>query len=127
MDQNCNLEQIEEMIEEIDTNGDGEVDFQEFQNTAGKQWFVDAFENKMAKAIILALNRHMDDDDGGSDSNDDDDDRKEPFKQSESAYYEEQIEELNMKLRALQERNPSNQEDPLLKDDEMAHRMHSLI
>jgi len=129
MDQNCNLQQIEEMIEEIDTNGDGEVDFQEFQNMAGKQWFLDAFENKMAKAIILALNRHMDDDDGGSDSNDDDDDddRKEHSKQSESADYIEQIEALNMKLKTLQERNASNQEDPLLKDDEMAHRMHSLI
>lgn len=68
MEKQLSNEEIADLMEEIDVNNDGQIDFDEFKVMVHKQWFAEAFEHKMAKAMVAALDRYvvLGDDDGDS-------------------------------------------------------------
>eukprot|EP01083_Nonionella_stella_P069114 184081_1 len=51
MGQNMTMEEVNECIADIDENGDGEVDFDEWKIMVGKSWFVNAFQSKLVASM----------------------------------------------------------------------------
>merc|ERR1712129_536084 len=68
--QTLSMQEVNDLILEIDANGDGEVDFDEFKLMATKGWFVNDFENKLVESLQKSMAKYEDEDD---DKNDDDD------------------------------------------------------
>eukprot|EP01084_Bolivina_argentea_P273599 466095_1 len=65
MGQELNMNEVNELIEEIDEDENGEVDFDEFKVMATKTWFVDAFQSKLVAnmtRMMSSMNLLNDDD-----------------------------------------------------------------
>merc|ERR1712228_1146755 len=73
MGQEMSLEEVKELISEVDVNGNGLVDFNEFKEMAAKGWFVAAFQSKLIDELMNKLNFDVnlnDDDDSKSEEDD---------------------------------------------------------
>eukprot|EP00485_Elphidium_margaritaceum_P007764 CAMPEP_0202703876 /NCGR_PEP_ID=MMETSP1385-20130828/16668_1 /ASSEMBLY_ACC=CAM_ASM_000861 /TAXON_ID=933848 /ORGANISM="Elphidium margaritaceum" /LENGTH=1190 /DNA_ID=CAMNT_0049361797 /DNA_START=27 /DNA_END=3599 /DNA_ORIENTATION=- len=55
MGQDMSMEEVNELIKEIDENGDGVVDFEEFKKLAEKGWFIGAYQTTLA----TTMSRHL--------------------------------------------------------------------
>ena len=51
MGEHFSIESVDELIAEIDTNQDGVVDFEEFKVMVEQSWFINTFQNRMARNI----------------------------------------------------------------------------
>merc|ERR1712228_625358 len=64
MGQELTMDEVDKLIEEIDVNGDGEVDFEEFKVMVGQSWFINAFQSKLVESMeVMMQNMNIDDDD----------------------------------------------------------------
>merc|ERR1719410_2189851 len=76
MGHNLSMQEVQDLILEIDANGDGEVDFEEFKVMATKGWFVKAFENKLVESLQQSMAKYMDEDDDDKHEDDEEDEEK---------------------------------------------------
>ena len=51
MGQTLTSEQLQDLVEEIDVNGDGEIDFDEFKVLFSQSWFINMHQHKLAESI----------------------------------------------------------------------------
>merc|ERR1712228_1143808 len=90
------MNEINDLILEIDENGDGEVDFDEFKVMATKGWFVQAFESKLAEALQKSMAQYIDDDEEEENDEDSKEDVIVEQDDKESTEQSQRIVELRM-------------------------------
>merc|ERR1712129_369826 len=61
--QTLTMQEVNDLILEIDANGDGEVDFDEFKVMATKGWFKKAFESELVDSLQKSMAKYEDEDD----------------------------------------------------------------
>merc|ERR1712176_964137 len=64
------LEEVKELIANVDTDGNGLVDFEEFKEVAAKGWFVAAFQSKLIDELMSKVNMDFNFEDLSSDDDD---------------------------------------------------------
>merc|ERR1712228_249443 len=107
MGQDMPLEEVKELIAQIDVDGNGLVDFSEFQEMAAKGWFVAAFQSKLIDELMNKLTFGDDDDSKSDDTNVDVDDMSDDDKldiiSDKSNDYEELLEQTTMKTQRIED------------------------
>merc|ERR1711933_231084 len=102
MGQELTMEEVENLIQEVDANGDGEVQFDEFKVMIGQTWFINAYQNKMVKSIDKALTKMnvLVDGDESNDDEEDGDDKK--IEKEDENKNEELMEEIKQKIQIIE-------------------------
>merc|ERR1712154_411397 len=107
MGQDLSMQEVHDLIVEIDENGDGEVDFDEFKVRATKSWFVNAFQSKLVDSMqrmMTTMDLLGDDDD--DEKNDEQSNEKLieqiTFKTKRIEHLEQNEKTQNMEIQKLQ-------------------------
>merc|ERR1712129_433830 len=111
--QTLSMQEVNDLILEIDANGDGEVDFDEFKVMATKDWFVNAFENKLVESLQKSMAKYEDEDDDKNDDEESDNPMEEtndsPNMSSENTQQIETIARLQNEIKELKAENEKKQ------------------
>merc|ERR1712129_332620 len=114
--QTLTMQEVNDLILEIDANGDGEVDFDEFKVMATKGWFVNAFESKLIESLQKSMAKYEDEDDDKNDSDDEDlidKTNDSPNMPSENAHQVEMIARLQNEIKELNAENENKQNEQI--------------
>jgi len=110
--QTLTMQEVNDLILEIDANGDGEVDFDEFKVMATKGWFVNAFESKLVLSLQKSMAKYEDEDDDKNDDEESDEVLESPKDSSGDSV---KIEALENEIKELKAENEKKQNEQIEK------------
>jgi len=133
MGQDLSMQEVHDLIVEIDENGDGEVDFDEFKVMATKSWFVNAFQSKLVDSMqrmMTTMDLLGDDEDDDDEKNDDQSNEKLieqiTFKTKRIEHLEQNEKTQNMEIQKLQNAMNKLKEEYIAKNQKYEKQIEQL-